>query len=89
MQNHDDWYIARDEQQVGPLTGREMHEFVWRGHLRPDDLVWRSGFDDWQLAADLLGFQGPPTRSAAWQVSEKAGRSDPHTNCRTAHPSPS
>src|SRR5262249_8103581 len=53
MQNQDGWYIARDGQQVGPITEREMREFLRRGHLKSDDCVWRPGFDNWQRASDV------------------------------------
>jgi hypothetical protein len=56
MQNQDDWYIARDGEQGGPLTDREMQEFVRAGHLHSEDLIWRPGFDNWQRAGDISVF---------------------------------
>jgi hypothetical protein len=56
MQNQGDWYIARNGEQGGPLTDREMQEFVRAGHLHSEDLIWRPGFDSWQRAGDISVF---------------------------------
>jgi hypothetical protein len=55
MQDHDGWYIARDNQQIGPITAREMQEFIRRGHLKLNDHIWRPGFDNWRRASDVPG----------------------------------
>ena len=44
------WYIARDGRQYGPLSEAEMRLFVAGGHLKPTDLIWRPGFPDWRPA---------------------------------------
>jgi GYF domain 2 len=44
------WYIARDGQQFGPLTDAELAKFIDLGHLQPTDLLWREGFPDWRPA---------------------------------------
>jgi hypothetical protein len=56
MQDRDDWYIARDGQQAGPLTDRVMQEFVRGGYLNSEDLLWRPGFENWQRAGDISVF---------------------------------
>jgi hypothetical protein len=56
MQDRDDWYIARDGRQVGPLSDRGMQEFVRAGHLHSEDQVWRPGFDNWQRAGEISVF---------------------------------
>jgi hypothetical protein len=48
------WYIARDGEIAGPITQAEFAEFLRRGHLRPTDLIWHDGLDDWMSGADLL-----------------------------------
>jgi hypothetical protein len=62
MQDQGGWYIARDDQQVGPLTAAEMREFIRCGHLNSADHVWRLGFDNWQRAGDVPGLLQPPPR---------------------------
>lgn len=44
------WYIARDGQQHGPISETEMRLFVDNGHLKSTDLLWRPGFPDWRPA---------------------------------------
>jgi hypothetical protein len=71
-----EWYLARDGQQHGPLSEAEMRKFVELGHLRPTDLVWRSGFPDWRPAGSVLpavGWTQSPTRQ---QAPAGHGRSD-------------
>ncbi len=57
------WYIARDGNQHGPLTELEMKLFVDGGHLRPTDLIWRPGFEDWRPAQTVF----PPAEQAPSQ----------------------
>jgi hypothetical protein len=61
MQDRDDWYIARDGRQVGPLSDRGMQVFARRGHLNSEDLVWRPGFDDWRRADDTVFLKLKPS----------------------------
>jgi predicted Zn finger-like uncharacterized protein len=42
-----DWYVAIDEKQVGPLTLEKIKEHWERGEVGPDSLCWRAGFSDW------------------------------------------
>ncbi len=59
--NEAQWYIARDGKQHGPLTDVEMKTFVGHNYLRPTDLIWRAGMDDWQPAPQVFAglFQQP------------------------------
>jgi hypothetical protein len=75
-----EWYLARGGQQYGPLSDLEMRKFVDLGHLRPGDLLWRTGFSDWRPGSDIFPQlnnakpqpmappasprTGPPTRTA-------------------------
>jgi hypothetical protein len=45
-----EWYLAREGQQFGPITDAELAEFIKRGHLQPNDLLWREGFSEWRPA---------------------------------------
>lgn len=53
------WYVARDGQQHGPLSQTEMELFVKGGHLKPSDLIWRPGFADWKPAIAVFPPQSP------------------------------
>jgi predicted Zn finger-like uncharacterized protein len=42
-----DWYVAIDDKQVGPLTVDKVKEHWDQGEVGPDSLCWRQGFGDW------------------------------------------
>lgn len=55
-----DWFVAIDDKQTGPLTLDQIKQHWERGEIGPDSLTWRSGFTDWlpmsevaELAAEL------------------------------------
>ncbi len=63
-----EWYLARDDQQFGPLNDVELKKFVELGHMRPNDLLWRQGFTDWRPASSVF----PTGRAAAQPASNPA-----------------
>ena len=67
-----EWFLARDGQQHGPLTDREIHKLVELGHLRVTDLVWRQGFADWRPAPTV--FAAPAPRPAPPGPAAPAGK---------------
>ena len=77
MQDQDGWYIARNDEQAGPVSGREMQEFIRLGYLKSEDLIWRPGFDNRQRAGDISVFlqllPSPPGEEGA-ELPEHAGR---------------
>ena len=42
-----DWFVAIDEKQVGPLTLENVRDLWNRGELAADSLCWRAGLSDW------------------------------------------
>lgn len=57
-----DWYYARNNQQVGPVSDADMQRLAEEGQLRPGDLVWRDGLAEW-VPAESQGFsRGRPAR---------------------------
>ena len=42
-----DWFVAIDEKQVGPLTLENVRDLWNRGELAADSLCWRAGLPDW------------------------------------------
>jgi GYF domain 2 len=66
-----EWYLAREGQQFGPITDAELAEFIKRGHLQPNDLLWREGFSEWRPAMVVFPALG---QSAA---QPKAGDTSP------------
>ena len=56
-----EWHLVRDGEPYGPLSDLEMLNGIDAGHLRPDDQLWRSGFNGWRSAAVVFPelYQGP------------------------------
>jgi hypothetical protein len=58
------WFFAANGQQQGPYPETQFRDFVARGMIRPDTLVWSEGMAGWQKAGDIPGLMsaagGPP-----------------------------
>ena len=48
-----DWFVAIDEKQTGPLFLEKVKEHWDRGEIGPDSLCWRAGFTDWVPLSDV------------------------------------
>jgi hypothetical protein len=69
------WYYARDDRQLGPVTLAMLQQFAATGQLRPDDLVWKDGMGDWAEARTVGGLfdatrAGPLTPAQGQAVLE-------------------
>jgi hypothetical protein len=62
MSSH--WYIYKDGQKHGPFSFDQLMEAAHSGKLRPEDMVWGSGMDNWTRAIEVEGLNPP-----AWQHS--------------------
>lgn len=49
------WYYARNDQPMGPVSAAELQQLVDSGELKPDDLLWREGMEAWTTAINLHG----------------------------------
>ncbi len=49
------WYYADGERQKGPVSANDLKEFVEQGRIKPTDLVWQPGMDDWVKANSIRG----------------------------------
>lgn len=78
-----DWYFARGNKQMGPVSSVEMKRRANAGELRPDDLVWREGLAEWTLARNVHGLFDPESNragaaeSAPAEGGASAGRVEP------------
>lgn len=56
------YHIAVDNLSQGPYDTRTIKNFIDKGDLKQDSLVWTKGMKDWQKAEDILGeyFQNTP-----------------------------
>ncbi|GAB4130864.1 MAG: hypothetical protein Kow0040_09290 [Thermogutta sp.] len=49
------WYYAKGERKIGPITASELKRLAQSAELLPDDLVWREGLRDWMAAKRIRG----------------------------------
>lgn len=47
------WHYAQGGRQIGPISQMELMALIRTGQVRPEDLVWSEGMDDW-TRADML-----------------------------------
>lgn len=64
-----DWYYARDNKQMGPVSSAELKNLADAGQLQPDDLVWREGLTEWAPARSVRGLFEEETKPAPVQES--------------------
>jgi hypothetical protein len=74
------WFFAANGQQQGPYPEAQFRDFIARGMIRSDTLVWSEGMAGWQRAGDIPGLMsaagGPPSmpRSGGPLMDTGAGR---------------
>jgi GYF domain 2 len=49
------WFFAANGQQQGPYPEAQFRDFVARGTVRPETLVWSEGMAGWQKAGEIPG----------------------------------
>jgi len=64
------WYFADGDEERGPVTEAQVRTLIGTGNLKPDDLVWKEGMDDWAAAEEVPGLfekepPAPPVESSA------------------------
>jgi hypothetical protein len=50
-----EWYYARDNKQLGPVSAVELKRLAAVGELSAEDLVWREGMAEWAFARNVRG----------------------------------
>ena len=60
-----EWYYARGNKQMGPVTAVELKRLAGVGELHPDDLVWREGLTEWAPARSVRGLFEDETKLPA------------------------
>jgi hypothetical protein len=78
------WYYARNDQPMGPISASELKQLVDAGELKPDDLLWHEGMDEWTTAINLRGLfsDDPPSGGkpgAATPTVDPAAEKKPST----------
>lgn len=68
-----EWYYTTNKQQMGPVSWDELRELANVGILKPHDMVWSDGMDEWVKAINQNGLfgdedeSGPPTKKAKFK----------------------
>ena len=62
------WFFASSGQQQGPYGEAQFRDFIARGEVTPDTLVWTEGMSGWQRAADVPGLMAGARPPAMPQV---------------------
>ncbi|HEU4383786.1 MAG TPA: GYF domain-containing protein [Anaeromyxobacteraceae bacterium] len=52
-----EWYVAVDDQQVGPLAAEGVKGKWESGEIGPDSLVWKPGLEDWKPLSQVPELQ--------------------------------
>jgi GYF domain 2 len=71
------WFYASEGQQQGPYPEIQLREFLARGTITADTLVWTEGMANWQRAGEIPGLApgagGPPAMPRSGSVLPAAG----------------
>ncbi len=66
------WYYAKGDEQVGPVSSSEMKRLAIDGALKRDDLVWHDGMEEWVHAVKVQGlFEDEPASPPATRTPPK------------------
>jgi hypothetical protein len=69
------WYYAAQGQQRGPITESELREFIARGMVTDETLVWSEGMAGWEQAGRIPGLMpGPDLRAPAFPSAAPAAQ---------------
>jgi len=78
------WYCYVDDRQHGPMEEAALRQWVQSGRLKPDDLVWKEGMDDW-VTATVAGLSDDRSvQGAGEQQPPPAAADDPITALQNA-----
>ncbi|MGI0133753.1 MAG: DUF4339 domain-containing protein [Candidatus Micrarchaeaceae archaeon] len=62
------WYYSRNGQQHGPISEAELKQLAAVGKLKPTDMIWQEGMDNWVSAGSVKGLflaaQAPEAKKA-------------------------
>jgi hypothetical protein len=79
-----EWFYTTNKQQMGPVSWDELRELANVGILKPHDMVWADGMDEWVKAINQGGLfsdeegGGPPTKKTKF----KPGKPPPGRRAR-------
>lgn len=73
-----DWFYAKDNRQLGPVSSSELKRLAESGQLTADDLVWREGLAEWMPADKVKGLFDAPVQEPS-QVKPPPTQTSPDT----------
>ena len=50
-----EWFYTTNKQQMGPVTWDELRDLAEVGILKPHDMIWSEGMDEWVKAIQQSG----------------------------------
>jgi hypothetical protein len=68
-----EWYLSRGDKRYGPITKSDLFRLAEEGKLRPDDMLWKLGFETWRAASSIPGLLGPPSNETIPAAQETIG----------------
>lgn len=71
------WYYARGEVERGPFNAVQIKALVVAGKVRPDDLVWKEGMENWTAAGEVTELfpNGRPAGEARLELDQAVASS--------------
>ncbi len=72
MSDEQNWYYAKGDEKIGPITSVELKHVAANGKLHPTDYVWKTDWPEWKKANSLKGLFPPSTNSPPPPRSEKS-----------------
>ncbi len=75
MQNQ--WYIARDGKQYGPVNDADLEQLVRNRELLDGDFLWRNGFENWLPAAQVPEVRHLASKGPAGPAFEQKPKQQP------------
>lgn len=70
-----EWFYTTNKQQMGPVSHDELRQLANKGLLKPTDLVWKDGMNDWERASAQGLFTDDDTETAdAPRTSTRSAR---------------
>lgn len=74
------WFYAQGDEEHGPVTAVQLRALAEQGSLRPSDLVWKEGMEEWKPANGVRGLFAPEGSGST--PADQAGT--PASNSRVA-----
>jgi GYF domain 2 len=74
-----EWYYTTNKQQMGPVSWDELRELAEGGILKPHDMVWCDGMDEWVKAINQKGLfaDGEDAVTASPKSKKRSSYSEP------------